>query len=945
MARTNFSEMEQALVEHWKKEKIFERSVEERPEDKQFVFYDGPPFATGLPHYGHIVASTLKDVIPRYATMRGHRVERRWGWDCHGLPIENLIEKELGLETKQDIEAIGVDKFNDACQASVLKYAKEWQIVIERLGRWVDMDNDYRTMDTSYTESIWWAFKNLYDQGLIYEGKKAMHLCPRCETTLSNFEVTLGYKDITDQSVTAQFKLQDEEDTYLLAWTTTPWTLPGNVGLAIGPDVDYVQVSSNDKRFILARERVAEVFSDVEHTIEEAVANTELIGKKYQPLFPYFIGGDMDGSENMFTIWEADFVTTDEGTGIVHIASGYGEDDYQLSIEKNIPLIQHVGTDGKYISAVTDFAGEDVKPTDNHMASDQKIVKYLQETGGLFWESTYLHSYPHCWRCDTPLLNYATASWFVKVTDLKERMIKHNKEILWVPDHIKEGRFGKWLEGAKDWAISRDRYWGAPLPVWQSADGDTICVSSIAELKELSGVEVDDLHKQHVDKVVINKDGKEYHRVPQVLDCWFESGSMPYAQEHYPFENKEKYEATFPAQFIAEGLDQTRGWFYTLIVLSTALFDKPAFKNVIVNGLVLAEDGKKMSKRLKNYPEPNIVMEKYGADALRFYLMNSPVVNAENLRFSEQGVDQVMKRLIMTLWNVHTFYAMFADGQDVNEQPDSEHVMDKWILAYLNKSVIEITDAMEKYELLPVTRQLEELVQQISTWYLRRSRDRFKGNDEEKKAALSTLRYVLLTTVKLLAPFTPFISERIYLDMSGPLDSVHLDTWPESNTAHENEQLLTDMDALRQYVEKTLASREEAGIKVRQPLAWVSIPGVDKLADGLKEVLAGEVNVKNVKDGQYFDLNVEITEELAKEGLFRELVRSINALRKKQKLTINDQVVVEYKTDDALLKSVITELSEDLQKSVLASSFSEGDGEVELKVNGIALSITLTVND
>lgn len=940
--------MERALVTQWKETNIFERSVQERPEDKQFVFYDGPPFATGMPHYGHIVASTLKDVVPRYATMRGFRVERRWGWDCHGLPIENLIEKELGLKTKQDIEQLGVAKFNEACQANVLTYAKEWKVIIERLGRWVDMDNDYKTMDASYTESIWWAFKQLHENNLIYEGKKSMHLCPRCETTLSNFEVTLGYKDVTDVSLVAQFELADEPDTYVLAWTTTPWTLPGNVALAVGQDIEYVRVSANNKRYIAARERVAELFKDQDHTVEDVVSIDELIGKSYKPLFPYYQDTDLEGEENMFKIYDGDFVNTEEGTGIVHIAGGYGEDDYQLTVRNNIPLIQHVSTDGTFVPAVTDFAGRAVKPSDNHMATDQKISEYLDYHHKLFSSATYLHSYPHCWRCDTPLLNFASASWFVKVTDLKERMLTHNSAIHWVPEHIKDGRFGKWLEGAKDWAISRDRYWGAPLPVWQSADGDTIVVGSLDELEQLSGQRPADLHKQFVDVITIERDGKVYNRVPQVLDCWFESGSMPYAQEHYPFENKAKFDSTFPAQFIAEGLDQTRGWFYTLIVLSTALFDKPAFQNVIVNGLVLAEDGKKMSKRLKNYPEPTTVMEKYGADALRFYLMNSPVVNGENLRFSEKGVDQVMKRLILTLWNVVTFYQMFADATEnnlsVTDQPSTDlvmaHVMDRWVVAYTNQTIHEVTTAMENYDLLSATRRLEDQVQELSTWYLRRSRQRFKGSDTEKTAALATLRHALLSTAKLLAPFTPFIAERMYLDMQGPLDSIHLESWPLANSAHEDNELLHQMAGTRGYVEKALALRETAGIKIRQPLQTLYVPDRDQFPKELLEVLAEEVNVKAIKPGPRFELDVEITEELQLEGTAREIQRGINALRKEKKFTVNDKKRVLYTTTNQTITNAIQAHLEHLKSSTMTIEFVHGEGDLPMSINGETVYIS-----
>ncbi|MFA5995551.1 MAG: isoleucine--tRNA ligase [Patescibacteria group bacterium] len=937
MANINFPNLERDLVERWKKERIFERSVSERPEDKQFVFYDGPPFATGLPHYGHIVASTIKDVVPRYATMRGYRVERRWGWDCHGLPIENLIEKDLNLKTKQDIETIGVAKFNNACKSSVLTYAKEWRAVIERLGRWVDMDNDYRTMDTSYTESVWWVFKQLYDKGLIYEGYKAMHLCPRCETTLSNFEVTLGYKDVTDITATVQFQLVDQPDTYILAWTTTPWTLPGNLALAIGAKIDYLKVAVGERYYIVAKERAADLFTGLEHQVIGAVSAAELVGQQYQPLFPYYKNKD----KKLFTIFLANFVSTEEGTGIVHIAGGYGEDDYQLCLREHLPIIQHVGRDGKFVAEVTDFAGKEVKPKGNPKATDLAIIEYLKQPvhDGLFSTKEYKHSYPHCWRCDTPLLNYASNSWFVKVTALKEQMIKNNQTIHWLPEHIKDGRFGKWLEGAKDWAISRDRYWGAPLPIWQAEDGSTICVGSLAELKKYSGVELDDVHKQFVDNVIIEKSGKIYKRVLSVLDCWFESGSMPYAQGHYPFEHKAQFEQGFPAQFIAEGLDQTRGWFYTLMVLSTALFDKPAFKNVIVNGLVLAADGKKMSKRLKNYPEPSLVLEKYGADALRFYLMNSPVVRAEDLRFSEAGVDMVMKKLLLTLYNSFSFYQLFAQGKTIPATPKPAHIMDKWVLAYMNTIIVQVTEAMDQYDLQTATRLLEKLVQEISTWYIRRSRDRFKT--QANVVPLAVLRTVLLTTAKLLAPFTPFITEHIYKALNGALDSVHLEYWPEPNHDYHDEKLLKDMVTVRNLVEQILALREQAGLKVRQPLASVTILETIHLSEDLKKVLLEEVNVKQVKSGTKLELDTVLTDELKQAGAVRELVRLINALRKKQGLTINDFAVLEYSTTSTFIQNIIQSQSVILKNSTLMKDIIEGEGNEELKVNGEKILIII----
>ncbi|MFA6474779.1 MAG: isoleucine--tRNA ligase [Patescibacteria group bacterium] len=935
MATPTFPEAEQAVTAFWKQHRVFERSVSERPIDKQFSFYDGPPFATGLPHYGHIVASTIKDVIPRYATMRGYRVERRWGWDCHGLPVENLIEKDLGLKTKQDIEVLGVAKFNQACRTSVLKYTTEWRQTIERLGRFVDMDNDYRTMDPAYMESVWWVFKQLYDQGLIYEGKKAMHICPRCVTSLSNFEVTLGYKDITDSTAYAKFKIIGQ-DYALVAWTTTPWTLPGNLLLAVSPQEKYVVVNTADGKIVCAEKLLAQVVPDGQ--VEKTLLGSELVGLKYEPLFSYF-----KDTNQAFRVVAADFVTTTEGTGIVHIAPGYGEDDYQLGLQEGVEILQHVNMEGKFIDAVTDFAGIAVKPKDNSSSTDKKIIQWLKDHNQLWREQDYTHSYPHCWRCDTPLLNYATSSWFVRVTQVKDNMMKNNDTITWMPEHVKYGRFGKWLEGAKDWAISRERYWGAPLPIWQADDGEIICIGSSAELEQLSGQTITDLHKEFVDLITFQHNGKLFKRITSVLDCWFESGSMPYAQNHWLGGKTDKeLPPGFPADFIAEGLDQTRGWFYTLTVLSTALYNQPAFKNVIVNGLVLAEDGKKMSKRLKNYPEPSVVFDKYGADALRFYLMSSPVVKAEDLRFSEKGVDLVMKRVLLTLWNVTSFYTMFAAGKTIPDKVTATHIMDKWVLAYTQAVIRDVTQAMDNYDLSTVTTRLEQYIQAVSTWYIRRSRARFKDAASQIEA-LSTLKYVLLTISKLLAPFTPFIAERIYQTLKPEAittgDSVHLTLWPDIQENFVSDEIVSKMNKTRELVENVLALREKLNIKIRQPLATVTLPsGLDP---EYIDVLLEEVNIKHHKYGDVVEIDTTLTPELKDEGMLRELVRSLNALRKTLKFTINDQKKLLYHTTPAL-SVIFQKYDADLQTSIIVSAIGESDQIQEhiLKVNGIELSVT-----
>ena len=988
----NAKQHEEEVLNFWNEDKTFEKSVNERPEDKPFVFYDGPPFATGLPHYGHIVPGAMKDAMPRYKTMRGFRVERRWGWDCHGLPIENIVEKELDLPGKKEIEAFGIDKFNEACRSKVLMYADEWKRIMPRLGRWVDMsarggsakggDNDnyasgaYMTMDLEYMESVWWVFSELWKKGLVYEGKKPMHICPRCATPLSNFEVTQGYKDIKDLSVTAQFKIKSEiegldaeGDVYMLAWTTTPWTLPGNVLLAVGADLDYVVVHHEESHYIVAKDLAESVFDGKEYSVVKEIKGSDLVGLMYEPLFPYFT--EMEGAENAFRVLTADFVTTEEGTGIVHLAPAFGTDDYEVFRQENVPFIQHVTIDGRFIPEVTDFAGQEVKQRDDHMATDVDIVKYLAKSGGLFSKKKYEHSYPHCWRCDTPLLNYATSSWFVEVTKMKQQLLKNNKAIHWVPENVKEGRFGKWLEGVRDWAVSRNRYWGTPLPVWKSDDGDVLCIGSVEELEALSGEKVADLHKHFVDKIVIEKDGKTYRRIEEVFDCWFESGSMPYGQAHYPFENKEKFEAQFPADFIAEGADQTRGWFYTLHVLATALTsgDKPsipatksssAFKHVVVNGIVLAEDGKKMSKRLKNYPDPMEIVDKYGADALRLYLLSAPVVQAESLNFSETGVREVYNKVCNTLWNVVSFYEMFSEELETRNLKlvTSDHALDRWIVARLNQLNREVTEGMEAYKFVEATRPIQDFVLDLSQWYVRRSRDRFKhGTDEDKQAALSTLRYVLMTLSKVMAPFTPFIAEKTYKLVTRNLElevsSVHLTQWPECVEASEGERrVLEEMRMVRKVVEMGMSLRKEHGVRVRQPLAQLGVEGV-VLSDDLKQLIADELNVKTVANeiAEYcvakadglvrVGLDTNLTDELKQEGLMRELVRAINQLRKEQGLTREHRIRVVYKTDDGMLKRVFTTFEKQLQTLVLADALEEGSADHEVSVGSSTMFLSV----
>jgi isoleucyl-tRNA synthetase len=960
----NANKQEQEVLDFWKKDNIFQKSVNDRSKENPYVFFDGPPFATGLPHYGHLVASVMKDAVPRYHTMRGKRVERVWGWDCHGLPIENIVEKELGTKSKQEIEDMGVHVFNELCRSKVDGYVEEWKKTIHRFGRWVDMENAYSTMDLNYMESVWWVFKQLWEKDLIYKGYKPMHICPRCETTLSQQEVSEGYKDVKDMSVTAQFRVTGgafkntytDGELYILAWTTTPWTLPGNVLLAVGASLEYSVVRLEGAYYIVAKDLLMANFDGKEFEVVDTCAGADLVGYTYEALFPYFAD-----SENSFRVVAADFVTTDSGTGIVHLAPAFGTDDYEVFKLEHVPFIQHIGMDGTFIDAVTDFAGMHVKPAEDHMATDIEIVKWLAHNGKLFSKQKYEHSYPHCWRCDTPLLNYATSSWFVKVMDLKPRALEHAKAVHWSPEHMKEGRFGQWLEGARDWSISRQRFWATPIPLWESEDGDVICIGSAAELERLSGETVTDLHKHKIDHITIEKDGKTYRRNPDVLDTWFDSGSMPYAQMHYPFEHKEKFEAGFPAEFIAEGQDQTRAWFYYLHMLGTAIMDKPAFSNVIVNGIVLAEDGKKMSKKLKNYPDPNVMLETYGADAMRYYLLSSPVVAAENLAFSETGLREMFSKVVNTLWNVFEFYQMFSSSQNVEvESKTSTHVLDRWILARLFELHRDVTVGMEAYKLHEASRPIMDFISDLSQWYVRRSRDRFKGDDAVDAAfALATLRTVLMELSKLMAPFTPFIAEQIWQVVGDSSASVHLELWGES-VGVENDTVLKDMQIVRDIVEMGMSARKESGMKVRQPLGVVALSGV-ALDVGYTDLITDELNVLEVRivddtmtlPGTWVQrettklcvaLCTDLTDELRSKAMVRELVRAINQIRKEKGYTREDRITVVYSTTSELVQATISESRNELMHSVLADDITVGDAETEVELNREVISLRVTLS-
>ena len=854
--KVNFPQTEEKILEFWQTRDIFKKSVENRDGSDEYIFYDGPPFATGLPHFGHFVPSTIKDIVPRYQTMRGKKVERRFGWDCHGLPVEYEMEKELGISGKQEIEEYGVAKFNEACRSIVLRYTNEWRQVITRLGRWVDFDNDYKTMEPDYMESIWWVVSRLWEKGLIFSGHYILPYCPRCSTVLSNHELNLGgYQQIHDPAITVKFKRLNgsntEKNTYFLAWTTTPWTLPSNLALAVGPDIEYVEVEDGDEHYILAKDLLGSYYrSEDEYTVVREFKGAELEGERYEPILPYFADAEEKGA---FRVYLGDYVSTEEGTGIVHTAPGFGEDDYRLLKDTEVPTVCPVDAEGQFTEEVSDFSGVFVK------TADKGIIKKLKEEGKLVKRESYLHNYPHCWRCSSPLIYRAISSWFVDIQKFKQDMLSANDQIHWVPDHLQKGRFGKWLENARDWAISRNRYWGNPIPIWRCDSCDhTECLGSRAELEKKSGRQVKDLHKHFVDEITYPCScGGTMVRVPEVLDCWFESGAMPYAQNHYPFEEKEHFERNFPADFISEGLDQTRGWFYTLTVLAAALWDSPAFKHVIVNGLVLAEDGKKMSKSARNYTDPMDVINNYGADALRMFLVFSSVVKAEDLKYSDDGVKEILKTIIIPLWNAYSFFITYAniDGVEPKGRPENpDNPLDCWILSEAEKMVAEVIENMEAYDLQKAISPMVVFVDLLNNWYIRRSRRRFwrSENDLDKEQAYQTLHSVIMKLITLVCPVIPFITEEIYqnLKQEEMPESIHLCSFPTPHEELRDRELERKMEITRQAVSMGRALRSMHEIKIRQPLKAIHLVTLNKderkILREMEDIIREELNVKEV---------------------------------------------------------------------------------------------------
>ncbi|KAK4455441.1 isoleucine--tRNA ligase, cytoplasmic [Podospora aff. communis PSN243] len=873
----DFPKEEEATIERWRAIKAFERQVELSEGKPLYTFYDGPPFATGLPHYGHLLASTIKDIIPRYWSQKGFHVERRFGWDTHGLPIEHEIDKKLGISGKAAVMELGLENYNAECRAIVMRFREEWRHTIERLGRWIDFDNDYKTMDPTFMESEWWVFKQLFDKGQVYQGYRVMPYSTALTTPLSNFEANQNYQDVTDPAVVVSFPLLKDPDTALLAWTTTPWTLPSHTGLAAHPDFEYIKIhdEKSGKNYILLEKLLGTLYKDpkkAKFKVVEKLKGKDMLGWQYEPLFNYFYDEYKDVA---FRVFNATYVTDDSGTGIVHQAPAFGEEDYNVAVANGVVTEQRPPPDpvdetGHFSSKISDFAGMHVKEADKH------IIKYLKGTGRLIVDSQLKHQYPMCYRSDTPLIYKAVPSWFVRITPIIPQMLQNIEDSLWVPSFVKEKRFGSWIKNARDWNVSRNRYWGTPIPLWVSDDmEEKVCIGSIAELKELSGYEgeITDLHRDKIDHITIpSKQGKGVlRRVEEVFDCWFESGSMPYASQHYPFENVEKFKTAFPGDFIAEGLDQTRGWFYTLLVLGTHLFGVSPFKNCVVNGMVLAEDGKKMSKRLKNYPDPSDVMKKYGSDALRLYLINSPVVRAEPLRFKESGVKEVVAKVLLPLWNSYKFFegqiALLKKVENVdylfnpNMESENTNVMDKWILASCQSLIKFVNEEMKAYRLYTVVPEILGLLDNTTNWYIRFNRKRLKGENglDDTTHALNTLFEVLYTLCRTLAPFMPFLTDHIYLKLlpfipkehqGADSRSVHFLPFPEVREELFNPVIERRVKRMQKVIDLARYSREKRTVGLKQPLkTLVVIHHSQEYLDDVKSLegyITEELNVRDL---------------------------------------------------------------------------------------------------
>ena len=951
-------EYEKALISYWKENKIFEKSVESRPIDNSYVFYDGPPFITGVPHHGTLLASVIKDAVPRYWTMKGKRVERVWGWDCHGLPAEVFTEKKLGIKDRREIGSkISLEEYIKTCRDNMVQTGNLWEDTIDRIGRWVDFKGAYKTMDKEFMESVWWAFKTLYEKGKIYEGEKVLMYCTRDATPISKAEVAMdnSYQDVTDPSVYVKFKLRDQ-DKYLLAWTTTPWTLPSNSAIAVNKDLEYQEVVLNGETLIIAKNLVAKALVDEKHQpldyqLGDVYKGEELVGKAYQPLFDTY----SDLGEQAFKVWHAEFVHDEEGTGIAHESPAYGEEDYELSKSTGFPWVMSTDESGIYIDG--EWKGRLVWDV------NKEIAKTLHERGDVLRIEYIKHSYPHCHRCGTKLMYRAHPSWFMNIQGQRSEMLEQNETINWFPKHLKDGRFAKTVESAPDWNLSRDRFWATPIPVWEGRDGDgnviRKVVGSYQELKELSGVELEDYHRPWIDDVTFKLDGVEYRRIDKVIDCWFESGSMPFAQFHYPFENVEKFENNFPGDFIAEYIGQVRAWFYYLHAVNVGLFGKSAFKNVITTGTLLGADGRKLSKSLNNFTDPNLLMDEYSADSLRFFMLSSPVLSGEDAVIQDKDVGVIARKLSM-IWNMYDFFTMYAevdgwdwDGDLADPIPHLKNTLDIWIVSRLHQLISTVNGYMQDYDVPNATKPILEFVDDASNWYVRRSRRRFwkSGDDQDKADAYRTLHYVLTTLSMIIAPFTPFLAEELYQKLTGGV-SVHLLDWPENR--YIDDDVVTVMAFTRNVINEGLSARASTGVKVRQPLSSVTVACAkdagDTLANEYKEIIKEELNVKNVEiieaDNQRVELDFEITDELLAEGQAREVIRHIQNARKQAGLNVDDRINLSLWTDNETLTSSIQVFEQIIMHETLATKLqlksAPDDAAEVVKIDGATFAIKLS---
>ena len=910
----NIKEQEEKILDFWEKNRIFEKSLEKTKNEKPYIFYDGPPFATGTPHYGHLLGSIIKDIYGRFWTMNNRYVRRVWGWDCHGLPIENIAEKDLGINSKDEIEKLGIKKFNNHCRSKVLSFADEWKKVIKRLGRWVDMDSAYKTMDNSYIESVWFAFKQLWEKRYIYQGEKILMYCPRCSTPLAKAEIAMdnSYRKIKEDTIVVKFKLKNE-NVYALAWTTTPWTLPSNLALTVNPSLIYVYVrdKKDNHTYLLAKSLIGNFYKiPSDYEILKEVKGKSLENIEFEPLFNYF-----KDTPNAFKILLGDFVTAEDGTGIVHTAPAFGEDDYNVCTKYNIPLVQPVDEKGLFTKEVPDFKGKFIHNT------NKEIIDFLKKQGKIVLIKKVEHEYPFCYRCETKLLYRAIPAWFVNIQKIKPRLLELSKKINWYPEFLKEGRVKYTIETAPDWNISRNRYWATAIPIWESKEGDKIVIGSIEELKKLAKnmpKEEIDLHKDYLDNIILEKNGKEYKRIPEVLDCWFESGSMTFAQFHYPFENKVLFKESFPSQFVAEYIAQVRTWFYYMMVLSAILFDDIPFENFVTTGNILAEDGQKMSKSKNNFTNPLILIDKFGVDALRFYLAGNPVMNAQDINFSDSLVEEIYKKVMILLYNVNNFYNVYPEIKV--KKAVSSHIMDKWIISRLTEVSKNVSQYLKEYNTIKSCSEIKLFIEDLSTWFVRRSRDRFNEGDVNAK---STLKKVLEELSIIIAPLTPFVAEIIFQTVN-PEKSVHLEQWKKPEEKLIDLSLNKNMEEVRKIVSEILKIRDKNSIGLKWPLKSATISFNKKFEDEFLKIIKDETNVKDLiflnSEKLEISLDTELTPELEAEGYSRELVRNIQAERKKLGKVKTDVIKIKIPVS-AKLKSYLENNIEFIKSRINSSEF------------------------